>query len=66
MWVLIFWMASPFSASTNHAKQPTLAIHTQAFFTERACKDAFSAITRANVGEMVLRGVCVPKGEEQK
>ena len=63
MWILIFWMSSPFAASTNDARQPTLAVHSQEFNTEGACKDAFTAIRRANVGELTLRGVCVPKGE---
>lgn len=63
MWVLIFWMSSPFAVSSNDARQPTLAVHSQEFGNERACKDALMAMKKVNVGELTLRGVCVSKGE---
>lgn len=63
MWILIFWLSSPFAASPNGARQPTLAVHSQEFDSERACKDALTALKKVNVGELTLRGVCVPKGE---
>ncbi|EFB1111025.1 hypothetical protein FK765_26540 [Escherichia coli] len=65
MWILIFWLSSPFTGSSNTAKQPTLAVHSQEFNTERACKDALTAMNKVNVGELVLRGVCVFKGEQE-
>ena len=59
MWLLIFWLSSPFNVSSGDARQPTLAVHSQAFHTERACRDALRAIKKENVGEFSLRGVCV-------
>lgn len=44
MWLLIFWLSSPFNVSSGDARQPTLAVHSQAFHTERACRDALHAI----------------------
>nr|UJL19134.1 hypothetical protein HRS06_17905 [Escherichia coli] len=46
MWLLIFWLSSPFNVSSGDARQPTLAVHSQAFHTERACRDALHAIKR--------------------
>ena len=40
MWLLIFWLSSPFNVSSGDARQPTLAVHSQAFHTERACRIA--------------------------
>ncbi|WP_423740965.1 hypothetical protein [Escherichia coli] len=62
-WILIFWLSSPFNVSSGDARQPTLAVHSQAFRTEKACRDAFTALKKENVGEFALRGVCVPAGE---
>lgn len=58
-----FWLSSPFNVSSGDARQPTLAVHSQAFRTEKACRDAFTALKKENVGEFALRGVCVPAGE---
>lgn len=55
MWILIFWLSSPFNVSSGDARQPTLAVHSQAFHTERACRDALRAIKKENVGEFSLR-----------
>lgn len=55
MWLLIFWLSSPFNVSSGDARQPTLAVHSQAFHTERACRDALRAIKKENVGEFSLR-----------
>ncbi|EJZ3973309.1 hypothetical protein OIA35_003717 [Escherichia coli] len=52
MWLLIFWLSSPFNVSSGDARQPTLAVHSQAFHTERACRDALRAIKKENVGEL--------------
>lgn len=57
MWILIFWLSTPFAGSSNMAKQPTLAVHSQEFGNERACKNALTAISKVNVGELTLRGV---------
>ncbi|EIG8781471.1 TPA: hypothetical protein M2D29_005471, partial [Escherichia coli] len=51
MWILIFWLSSPFNVSSGDARQPTLAVHSQEFRTEKACRDAFSALKKENVGE---------------
>ncbi|MGG7246780.1 hypothetical protein ACQ7B5_02165 [Escherichia coli] len=64
MWILIFWLSTPFSGSSNVAKQPTLAVHSQEFGSERVCKDALTAMNKVNVGELTLRGVCVSKDEQ--
>ncbi|CAH5764597.1 hypothetical protein AB9E53_07900 [Escherichia coli] len=61
MWILIFWLSTPFSGSSNVARQATLAVHSQEFGSERACKDALTAMKKVNVGELTLRGVCVSK-----
>lgn len=63
MWILIFWLSTPFTGSSDVARQPTLAVHSQEFSNEKACKDALTAMRKINVGELTLRGVCVPKGE---
>ncbi len=47
MWILIFWLSTPFSGSSNVARQPTLAVHSQEFGSERACKDALTAMNDA-------------------
>ncbi|HEL8025762.1 TPA: hypothetical protein UZ441_004615 [Escherichia coli] len=61
MWILIFWLSTPFSGSSSVARQPTLAVHSQEFGSERACKDALTTMKKVNVGELTLRGVCVSK-----
>lgn len=61
MWILIFWMASPFSMTLSDAMQPTLTLHTQEFNSEKACRDAFTVIKKLNDGDYKLRGVCTPK-----
>jgi len=61
MWVLIFWMLSPYSITLSDASQPTLQVNVQEFNSERACKAAFTAIKRLNDGELKLRGVCAAK-----
>ncbi|HHY1594242.1 TPA: hypothetical protein ACV19A_004037 [Escherichia coli] len=33
MWILIFWLSSPFNVSYGDARQPTLAVHSQEFRT---------------------------------
>ena len=66
MWILIFWLSSPFNVSSGDARQPTLAVHSQAFHTERACRDALRAIKKENVGEFSLRGVCVSDGNTKE
>ena len=48
MWLLIFWLSSPFNVSSGDARQPTLAVHSQAFHTERACRDALRAMLLAS------------------
>ena len=66
MWLLIFWLSSPFNVSSGDARQPTLAVHSQAFHTERACRDALRAIKKENDGEFSLRGVCVSDGNTKE
>lgn len=61
MWILIFWMSSPFAITLSDAKQPTLSVQTQEFSSELACKNAFSSIKQLNSGDFTLRGVCTPK-----
>ncbi|MDF3830266.1 hypothetical protein P3T83_21445 [Pseudocitrobacter sp. 2023EL-00150] len=61
MWILIFWMSSPYSVTLSDAAQPTLQVQTQEFNGEKACKDAFAAVKKLNSGELTLRGVCAPK-----
>ncbi|EOW6123747.1 hypothetical protein ACSSQY_004419 [Shigella flexneri] len=44
MWLLIFWLSSPFNVSSGDARQPTLAVHSQAFhayFHERRSLNNF-------------------------
>ncbi|EFD7671224.1 hypothetical protein F2R35_16280 [Escherichia coli] len=60
MWLLIFWLSSPFNVSSGDARQPTLAVHSQAFHT------ALRAIKKENVGEFSLRGVCVSDGNTKE
>ncbi|EEJ8282790.1 hypothetical protein QFB08_003704 [Salmonella enterica] len=64
MWIVIFWLSTAFSGSSNMARQPTLAVHSQEFGNERACKDALIAMNKVNVGELTLRGVCVSKDKQ--
>lgn len=52
--------------TAGDARQPTLAVHSQAFHTERACRDALRAIKKENVGEFSLRGVCVSDGNTKE
>lgn len=61
MWVLIFWMSSPYAVTLSDASQPTLQVKAEEFNSQKACKDAFAAIKKLNDGELVLRGVCTPK-----
>ncbi|HBC9049680.1 TPA: hypothetical protein KE775_004406 [Escherichia coli] len=61
MWILIFWMSSPFSITLSDAAQPTLQVQTQEFTKEQSCKDAFAAIKKLNDGDLKLRGICIPK-----
>ncbi|HAV9487515.1 TPA: hypothetical protein JLG49_003332 [Escherichia coli] len=63
MWILIFWMLSPYSAGMVGEEQPALQVESQTFNSEKACRNAFTAIKKLNNGELVLRGVCTPKGE---
>ncbi|MCJ0990039.1 hypothetical protein [Escherichia coli] len=49
--------------SLQDSRGGSLAVHSQAFRTEKACRDAFTALKKENVGEFALRGVCVPAGE---
>lgn len=66
MWLLIFWMSSPYGVTLTDAKQPTLAIHSQEFTSEQACKAAFQSILAVNNKELTLRGVCTPRGTVDK
>lgn len=59
MWTLIFWLSTPFYGSSNVAIQLTLAAHSQEFGSERTCKDALTAMNKASVGKLTLRGVCL-------
>ncbi len=43
------------------ARQPTLAVHSQEFASERACRNALAEMKKVNVGELTLRGICVSK-----
>lgn len=61
MWILIFWMSSPFSITLSDASQPTLQLQVQEFNSEKSCKEAFAAVKKLNGGELTLRGVCTPK-----
>nr|WP_038163727.1 hypothetical protein [Trabulsiella guamensis] len=63
MWILIFWMSQPYSIALSDASQPTLQVETQEFHSEKACLDALAAVKKLNNGNLVLRGVCTPKGE---
>ncbi|NDJ59405.1 hypothetical protein GWD52_20960 [Enterobacteriaceae bacterium 4M9] len=65
MWVLIFWMASPYGVTLSDAMQPTLQLQTQTFNDERACRDAFAAVKKLNNGEFILRGVCTPQAAQE-
>lgn len=47
-----------FNVSSGDARQPTLAVHSQAFHTERACRDALRAIKKENVGEFSAGRLC--------
>ncbi|UIV62578.1 hypothetical protein H6S07_26280 (plasmid) [Escherichia coli] len=62
MWILIFWLSSPFNVSSGDARQPTLAVHSQEFRTEKACRDAFSAEKRKR-GRIRSPGRLRPRGE---
>ena len=66
MWILIFWLSSPFNVSSGDARQPTRAVRSQACHSERAFRDALRAIKKENVGEFSLRGVCVPDGKSKE
>lgn len=65
MWLLIFWLSSPFNVSSGDAGSH-VPVHSQAFHTERACRDALHAIKKENVGEFSLRGVCVSDGNTKE
>ena len=59
MWLLIFWLSSPFNVSSGDARQPTLAVHSQAFHTERACRDEFRpghTLRRMSWSELITAG----------
>ncbi|MDI7042066.1 hypothetical protein [Escherichia coli] len=66
MRLLNIWLSSPFHVSSGDARQHTLAAHSQAFHTERACRDALHAIKKENVGEFSLRGGCVSDGNTKE
>ncbi len=55
MWILIFWLSTPFSGSSRADRSLS------EFGSERACKDTLTAMKKVNVGELTLRGVCVSK-----
>nr|WP_269843292.1 hypothetical protein [Escherichia coli] len=61
IWILIFWLSTPYSVSSSVARQPTLAVHSQEFASERACRNALAEMKKVNVGELTLRGICVSK-----
>ena len=61
MWILIFWLSTPYSVSSSVARQPTLAVHSQEFASERACRNALAEMKKVNVGELTLRGICGSK-----
>ena len=63
MWILIFWLSSPLM-SPRRCRQPTLAVHGQEFRTEKACRDAFSALKKENV-ENSLSGASASPAENK-
>jgi len=65
MWILFVWMVSSYSAGMFDAQQPALTSMSQEFNSESACRSAFAEIKKLNSGELVLRGVCTPKGDGQ-
>ncbi len=65
MWILIFWLSSPFNVSSGDARQPTLAVHSQAFRTEKACRDAFTALKKENVGNLLSVASASPPENKQ-
>ncbi|HID9039373.1 TPA: hypothetical protein ACXE6B_004368 [Klebsiella variicola] len=65
MWILFVWLAGTYSVSMSDAVQPTLTSMNQEFNTESACRAAFVKIKEVNNGELMLRGVCTPKGANQ-
>ena len=64
MWILIFWLSTPFSGSLNMARQSTLVVHSRESDSERACKDAPPAMNKVNVDELTLHGVRISKDEQ--
>ena len=65
MWILFVWLGSSYQVGMFDAKQPALISMTQEFNSESACRSAFAEIKKLNSGELVLRGVCAPKGDAQ-
>lgn len=61
MWILIFWLSSPFRVTLSDAAQPTLQLQVQEFNSEQSCRDALVAVKKLNSGKLTLRGVCTPK-----
>lgn len=53
----------PFNVSSGDARQPTLAVHSQAFRTEKACRDAFTALK--NVGNLLSVASASPPENKQ-
>ena len=64
MWILIFWLSSPFNVSSGDARQPTLAVHSQEFRTEKACRDAFTALKK-KTWENLLSGASASPAENK-
>ncbi|EOV6092978.1 hypothetical protein ACN98T_004334 [Klebsiella aerogenes] len=56
-------MKQPGTVSLSDAVQPTLTSMNQEFNSEKACRAAFVKIKEVNNGELMLRGVCAPKGD---
>lgn len=65
MWILLVWLGGTYSVSLSDAVQPTLTSMNQEFNSESACRAAFVKIKEVNNGELMLRGVCAPKGEAE-
>lgn len=65
MWILFVWLSGTYSVSLSDDVQPTLTSMNQEFNSEKACRAAFVKIKEVNNGELMLRGVCAPKGESE-
>ena len=58
MWLLIFWLSSPFNVSSGDACHPHWRC-TAAFHTERACRAMHCApLKKENVGEFSAGRLC--------